>query len=271
MNGKKTMKDGNNYCLEYSTFECEKQGAILTVKLTNPEKLNALTAVFLKEFSDMVDFIALDDEILVVTITGQGKVFIAGADVELMSTMNPKEAALYAYNTTEMYRKMENVDKIFIASINGYTFGGGLVVACICDLRVASTKATFGYPEVGLGIFPGGCGTVKLSRLIGIGKAKELSYTGRRISAEEAYRIGLLNVITEPENLKEETDKLAQEIVKNSKSAVRLVKEAYNYGADLPEDVAVNQEKNLFAMCFATEDQKEGMRAFLEKRPPNFK
>ena len=166
---------------------------------------------------------------------------------------------------------MEGMSKIFIAAINGFALGGGCEMTLACDLRIASRKAKMGLPEVGLGIFPGGGGTQRLPRLIGMAKAKELVYTGKTISAEEAERIGLVNYVVEPEELDAQAEELARQILKNSKTSVRLSKEAFNNGIQMDIISAMNLEKNLFSLCFATTDQKEGMKAFLEKRPANFK
>lgn len=259
--------------MKYTSLLYDKSAGhgIAKVTFNNPDKLNALTETFILEFGKLLDEIAADDSLEVVILTGGGKAFIAGADISLMSNMTPKEAAAYSFNTTEIYRRMEGMNKIFIAAINGFALGGGCELALACDIRIASKKAKIGLPEVGLGIFPGGGGTQRLPRLIGMAKAKELVYTGKAINAETAEKIGLVNQIAEPEELLSAAEEMAKLIVGNSKSALRLCKESFNNGAQMDLQSAMNLEKNLFALCFATYDQKEGMAAFLEKREPTFR
>ncbi|MGN1413127.1 MAG: enoyl-CoA hydratase-related protein [Anaerovoracaceae bacterium] len=257
--------------MEYTKLLYEKENGVMKVTFNNPEKLNALTNEFLEEFNCLLNEIEEDADLQVIILTGAGKAFIAGADISLMSTMTPEEAARYSFNTTEIYRRMEGMNKVFIAAINGFALGGGCEMTLACDLRIASQKAKMGLPEVGLGIFPGGGGTQRLPRLIGMAKAKELVYTAKTIRAEEAEKIGLVNYVVEPEELEAKAMELAEQILKNSKSGVRLSKEAFNNGNQMDIISAMNLEKNLFALCFATEDQKEGMSAFMEKRPANFK
>ena len=257
--------------MEYQTILTEQNGKVLKVIFNNPEKLNALTDVFLQEYTDLLNRIDSSDEVQVVILTGSGKAFIAGADITLMRTMKPAEAAEYSKVTTEVYRRMEASKKIFIAAINGFAFGGGCEMTLACDLRIASKKAKMGLPEVGLGIFPGGGGTQRLPRLIGPVKAKELIYTAKTITAEQAYDMGLLNEVCEPEELEAKAEEMAAAILKNRCFAVSLAKEAVNHGLQSDIISAMNLEKNLFALCFGTDDQMEGMNAFVEKRKANFK
>lgn len=257
--------------MEYRTLIVEKEGHVANITLHNPSKLNALTPVFLEEYGALLDELEQDPNLSVVVVTGEGKAFIAGADISAMTTMSPEDAERYAYHTTEIYRKMEASKKVFIAAINGYALGGGCEFTLACDLRIASKKAKFGLPEVSLGIFPGGGGTQRLPRLIGMPKAKELIYTAKIIHAEEAEKIGLVNQVTEPEALLDEVKKLTDSILKNSRHAISLSKEAFYAGAQMDLSSAITLEKNLFALCFAHPDQTEGMSAFVEKRPPDFK
>ena len=257
--------------MDYQTILTEQNGRVLKVLFNNPEKLNALTDTFLQEYTDLLNKIDSNDEVQVVILTGSGKAFIAGADITLMRTMKPAEAAEYSKVTTEVYRRMEVSKKIFIAAINGFAFGGGCEMTLACDLRIASKKAKMGLPEVGLGIFPGGGGAQRLPRLIGAAKAKELIYTAKTITAQQAYDIGLLNEVCEPEELDTKAEEMAAAILKNSGSAVSLAKESINNGLQSDIISAMNLEKNLFALCFGTDDQIEGMNAFVEKRKANFK
>nr|WP_209010521.1 enoyl-CoA hydratase-related protein [Clostridium aminobutyricum] len=249
----------------------EKQGRICKITFNEPKNLNALSAAALNEFHEILSDLEQDDQIGVVIWTGQGKAFIAGADISYMRTMTPQEAAAYAKYTTDLYRRMEEMGKVFIAAVNGFALGGGCEFALACDIRISSSKAKFGLPEVSLGILPGGGGTQRLARLVGQGKARELIFTGELIGAEEAKRIGLVNQVVELENLEEATMELANKILKNSLSAVRYSKESIVTGQELDLPTAITLEKELFALCFATEDQKEGMSAFVEKRKPNYK
>lgn len=264
------MEDKGSLHTQFKTFRIEQNEDVLLVTFDNPDKLNALTGEFLKEYHALLAEIAEDRTLKTVILTGNGKAFIAGADIELMSGMMSREAAAYADYIGKAYEQMEAMDQVFIAAINGYAFGGGLETALACDLRIASEKAKMGLPEVTLGIFPGGGGTQRLPRLIGMTKAKELIYTGRVMSAKEALEIGILNQISSPEKLIEEALELAERIGKNSASAVALAKRAMNYGSETDLRTAVKMDESLFGMCFSTPDQKEGMQAFLEKRKPLF-
>lgn len=241
------------------------------MRFNDPKTLNALTVDLMAEFSDLLTDLEHDEDIGVVILTGAGKAFIAGADIAYMQQLTPAQAAAYSRNTTDLYRRMEAMGKIFIAAVNGFALGGGCELTLACDLRIASRKAKFGLPEVSLGILPGGGGTQRLGRLIGNTRAKALIYTGSLISADEAERIGLVNQVTEPEALEQAAADWAGKILKNSLSGVCLAKEAINHGQDLDLTNAILLEKELFALCFSHPDQKEGMSAFLEKRIPNYK
>ena len=251
--------------MEYDTILVSGEAGVKTVTFNRPEKLNAMSDEFIADMNAFLDALEEDDETRIVILTGGGRAFIAGADVSLMQDMTPLEAADYSFRTTEMYRKMETSGKIFIAAINGFAFGGGLEMALACDLRIASSKARFGLTEVSLGIFPGGGGTQRLPRLIGMAKAKELILTGRVFKAPDALDYGIVSRVCEPDELLPAADELASEILKNGKVAVRLAKQSMNCGAQMDMASAMNQEKNLFALCFGTQEQKERMKEFLEK------
>lgn len=248
----------------------EQKGRAAVITFNDPRTLNALTPDLIRELGGILTQIENDDQTGVVIITGSGKAFAAGADIAYMRDMKPREAAVYSKVTTDLYRRMEAMNKIFIAAVNGYALGGGCELALACDLRIASQSAKFGLPEVSLGIVPGGGGTQRLPRLIGSTRAKYLIYTGSIISAAEAERIGLVNELAEPENLEQAAVKMAENILKNSLTAVRYSKEAINCGRDIDMENAITLEKELFALCFADPDQKEGMSAFIEKRKPEF-
>lgn len=256
--------------MELKNLLVEKNDGICTVKINNPQTLNALNAEVLEELEYAFDQINEDDEVSVVVLTGEGKAFVAGADISYMKDLDATQAKKFGEDGARVFRKIETLKKVVIAAVNGFALGGGCELSMACDIRIASTKAKFGQPEVGLGIIPGFSGTQRLPRLVGMGKAKELIFTGGHIDAEEAYRIGLVNKVTEKENLMEETYKMADKIKSNSKIAVKYAKEAMNRGTETDIETAIAYESNIFGLCFASSDQKEGMTAFTEKRKANF-
>lgn len=257
--------------MELSNVILEKEGKIAIVTINRPKALNALNSQTLKEIDFVLDEIENDDEVLAVVLTGAGeKAFVAGADISEMKDMNTIQGRKFGYLGNKVFRKLENLYKPTVAALNGFTLGGGCELAMSCDIRLASTKAKFGQPEVGLGITPGFGGTQRLSRLVGLGMAKELIFTGKIVNAEEAYRIGLVNRVIEPENLLNDAKALANTIAAQAPIAVALSKAAINRGIQTDIDTALSYESEVFGECFATEDQKEGMTAFIEKRDKNF-
>lgn len=257
--------------MELKNLLVEKNEGVCTVKINNPQTLNSLNAEVLADLEHAFDQIKDDDEIQIVVLTGEGKAFVAGADIAYMSKLNPEEAKKFSEDGSRLFRKIETLNKVVIAAVNGYALGGGCELAMACDIRVASIKAKFGQPEVGLGIIPGFSGTQRLARLVGMGIAKELIFTGGHIDAEEAYRIGLVNKVTEKDNLMEETYKMVDKIKSNSRVALKYAKESINRGTETDIETGIAYESNMFGLCFSSEDQKEGMNAFIEKRHPNFK
>jgi enoyl-CoA hydratase len=244
----------------------EKEGKIALVTLNRPKALNALNSETLQELDIVIEDIEKDSSICAVIITGAGKSFVAGADISEMKDMNVIEGRKFGILGNKVFRRLENLEKPVIAALNGFTLGGGCELAMSCDIRIASTKAKFGQPEVGLGITPGFGGTQRLARLVGMGAAKELIYTAKMIDATEAYRIGLVNKVFEPETLIEEAKALATTIANNAPVAVKLSKVAINKGIQTDIDTALSYESEVFGTCFSTEDQKEGMDAFLNKK-----
>jgi len=228
--------------------------------------LNALNTQVLDDLESVID--AVDTDVTrAVIITGSGtRSFVAGADIGEMSTMTPDEGRAYGIKGNELFLKIENLPVPVIAAVNGFCLGGGNELAMSCDIRICSENAVFGQPEAGLGITPGYGGTQRLARIINVGIAKELLYTAANIKAPRALEIGLVNAVYPQEQLMEEALKLAGRIAKNAPVAVRACKEAVNKGLQTDIRSAVAIEEELFASCFATEDQKEGMKAFLEKR-----
>ena len=257
--------------MAYTKLIIEKQENICTVKINNPEALNALNSTILKELDATFAEIKEDNSIDVVILTGEGRSFVAGADISQMCEMNAIEGKAFGELGASVFRKIELLDKVVIAAVNGFALGGGCELAMACDIRVAYVKAKFGQPEVGLGITPGFSGTQRLARVVGIGKAKELIYTADVIVAEEAYRIGLVNKVVAPEVLMDECMAMAKKIASKAPLAVRYAKEAINRGIETDIDTGISIEADLFGLCFSTEDQKEGMQAFLGKRNADFK
>lgn len=250
----------------------EKESNIAVVTINRPKALNALNSEVLRELNESLEQIKKDEEIYVVVLTGAGeKAFAAGADIAEMKGMSVMEARKFSLLGNSVFRKLEALEKPVIAAVNGFAIGGGCELILACDIRIASSKAKLGQPEVGLGITPGFGGTQRLARAVGLGAAKELIYTGKIIDAQEACRIGLVNRVVEPEKLMEEARTLASSIAANSPIAVKLCKTAINRGMQMDIDTAVIYEADVFAQCFSTEDQKEGMSAFIEKRTKNFK
>ena len=212
-----------------------------------------------------------DPEVRVIVITGAGdKAFIAGADIAEMKEMTPLQALEFALQGQKTLGILENSDKIVIAAINGYALGGGLELSMACDLRIASETAQVGQPEITIGVIPGWAGTQRLTRLVGKTKAKELVFMGKRISAEEGERIGLINKVVPPETLTDEVMKTAETLAALGSFSLRAAKHAINCGSEIDFEKAQEMERQYFALCFASPDQKEGMTAFLEKRKPNF-
>lgn len=250
--------------MEFVSYKSENFIGVLTIN--RPNALNALNSKVLDELRETFDKIDLETT-RVVIITGAGeKSFVAGADISEMSTASVAEAEKFGKKGNDVFRKIETFPLPVIAAINGFALGGGCELAMSCDIRICSENAVFGQPEVGLGITPGFGGTQRLPRIVGLGKAKELIYAGNNIKAEEAFRIGLVNHVYPLENLMEEAMKLAGKIAKNAPIAVRASKKAINTGIDIDMDRAIIVEEKLFSSCFETEDQKEAMKAFLEKR-----
>ena len=244
----------------------EQRGPIGVLTMNRPEALNALNEQVLRDLNAALDAVAANDEVLVVILTGAGRSFVAGADIGQMKDLTPVQAKKFGSYGNQVFLKLENFPKPVIAAVNGFALGGGCELSMACDIRLASEKAKFGQPEVGLGITPGFGGTQRLARLVGPGMAKQLIYTAKNIKADEALRIGLVNAVYPAQELLPAAEKLAGTIAKNAPIAVRACKKAINDGLQVDMDRAVTIEEKLFGSCFETADQKEGMGAFLEKR-----
>lgn len=244
----------------------EQDGFVGVITINRPKALNALNSDVLKELNACLDGINLETTRALI-LTGAGeKSFVAGADIGEMSTLTKAEGEAFGKIGNDVFRKLETFPIPVIAAINGFALGGGCEISMSCDIRICSENAVFGQPEVGLGITPGFGGTQRLARIIGVGKAKEMIYAAINVKAEEAYRIGLVNAVYPLEELMPAAKKLAGKIAKNAPIAVRACKKAINEGLDAVMDEAIVIEEKLFGSCFETEDQKEGMKAFLEKR-----
>jgi len=249
----------------------EKDGAIATITFNNPKALNALTVEIFEGLTRLLDDLERDEDVRVVILTGAGeKAFAAGGDINHLASLDPASAREFALLGQRVIDQVENFPKPVIAAINGYCLGGGNELAMGCDIRIAADSAKFGQPEVKLGIIPGFAGAPRLSRLVGKGKAKEMIFTGEAIDAGEALRIGLVNRVVAGEKLMEETRALALKICCNSSTAIRLAKEVIDNGLEMEFAHAARYEADLFALCFTTADCKEGISAFLEKRPTKF-
>ncbi len=257
--------------MTYENLLLEIENGTAIVTINRPKAMNALNERTLLELQNAFSGFAEDDAIQVIIITGSGeKAFVAGADIAAMQSLTVLEARQFAKLGHQVMRHIEACPKPVIAAINGFALGGGCELALGCDIRVAAENARFGQPEVNLGVIPGFGGTQRLTRLIGKGRAMELIFSGSMIDAAEAYRIGLANKVVPHDQLLAVTKKMASTISNNGPLAVRLSKEAIHNGLELDLERANQYEAELFGLCFATADQKEGMQAFLEKRQAEF-
>lgn len=257
--------------LKNVSVEFLNQDKIAIVTISRPKAMNALNIETLNELDTLFDELSINENVYCIILTGEGKAFVAGADITEMKELNVIEGRKFGIFGNKVFSKIENMDKPVIAAVNGFALGGGCEIAMACDIRIASTKAKFGQPEVGLGITPGFGGTQRLPRYVGIGMAKQLIFTGEIIAADEALRIGLVNKVVEPEALMEEVKTLANTIAEQAPIAVKLAKAALNKGIQCDIGTAIAYESEVFSQCFATQDQKGAMNAFLEKREKCFK
>ena len=257
--------------MNYENIIFEVENGVATITMNRPKALNSLNIEILQELSHAVKEVAAKDEIEGLIITGAGKAFVAGADIVQMKEYNGEQARKYATFGQNVFNEIETLEKPVIAAVNGYALGGGNELCMACDIRIASEKAVFGQPEVNLGILPFFGGTQRLGRLVGAGRAKELVFTAAYIKADEAYRIGLANKVVEPEALMDATKEMMATILTKSPIGVKYGKVAVNKGLDMDLKNALELETSFAGLCFSTEDQKEGMNAFVEKRAAEFK
>jgi len=252
--------------MEYIKLSAQDGVGVLTI--SRPKALNALNDQVIRELDEALDMIDLDT-VRALVVTGEGqKAFVAGADIAQMSGLTKAEAEQFGKLGNDVFRKLETLPIPTIAAICGFALGGGCEIAMSCDIRICSDTAVFGQPEVGLGITPGFGGTQRMARLIGMGKAKELIYTARKVKADEALAIGLVQAVYPVDTLMDEAMKMAARIAGNAPIAVRACKKAINDGCQVDMDNAIVIEEKLFGSCFETEDQKNAMSAFVEKRKP---
>jgi enoyl-CoA hydratase len=253
-----------------STIMYHEEDNVAILTINRPEVLNALNTRVLSELSTTIQAIDIQ-RVRCLIITGSGsKAFGAGADISEMLNLDEKSAWAFSKMGNDIFRNIEELPIPVIAAVNGYALGGGCELAMCCDIRLASENAIFGQPETGLGITPGFGGTQRLMRLIPLGKAKEMIYATTKINASEAYTLGLVNAVYPIEKLMPAALKLAKRIAKNAPIAVRASKKAMNDGLQTDIENAIEIEERLFGSCFTSEDQKNGMTAFLEKRKPSF-
>src|SRR5881296_2837964 len=258
--------------MPYETLLFDLRDAIATITINRPDKLNALNDQVMAELGDAADRIATEDAIKGAILTGAGpKAFVAGADIGDLAKQGPFDGKARALRGQAMLRRLETCGKPVIAAINGYALGGGCELAMACHLRIASDTARFGQPEVKLGIAPGYGGTQRLSRLVGKGRALALILTGEMIDAQEAHRIGLVNQVVPPAQLLPTAETVLRGILAMGPLAVRLALEAVDQGLEMTLDEGLLLEANHFGLLAATRDMKEGLSAFLEKRPPRFR
>ncbi|MHB1651724.1 MAG: enoyl-CoA hydratase/isomerase family protein [Desulfitobacteriaceae bacterium] len=254
----------------YATLLLTIEEGIATITLNRPEVLNALNHQVYSELGQVAQELAEDDSVRVVIITGGDKVFAAGADIRDMAKAEAMDIALAGRPSMKALSLIENMPKPVIAAVAGYALGGGCELSLVCDVRIAADNAKFGLPEITLGILPGAGGTQRLPRLIGAGKAKEMIFSGDFIEAEEALRVGLADKVVPADQLLAEAKRMAKRFAMRGAVALRMAKSAINEGLRMDIQAGLQYEHKCFSLLFATQDQKEGMQAFLEKRRPNF-
>ncbi len=258
--------------MAYENLLYEKKDQIGCITFSRPKVLNALNRKTMEELGDLLARARDDAEVRALILTGAGeKAFVAGADIHELAQRTPVDGKEFSLFGQGVFHMLETMAKPSIAAINGYALGGGCELALACTIRLASKTAKLGQPEVKLGIIPGYGGSQRLARLCGKGVAHELILTGEMVSADEALRIGLVNRVVEPAELIPAAEALARKIIANAPLAVKFAMEAVEHGMEMPQEEGLFLEATLFGLCCATEDMREGTRAFLEKRPAQFK
>lgn len=258
--------------MAYDNIVYDIQEGIATITFNRPKALNALNSDLLDEFSEALDKIAADETIRVLVLTGSGeKSFVAGADIKELARCNPLSGKLFARKGQLIISKLQELAIPVIAAVNGFALGGGSEIALASDFIYASETANFGLPEITLGIIPGFGGTQRLARRIGMSRAKELIFSGKMISAQDAYNMGLVNKVVLPDQLMETVLKTAKAIAAMGRTALRAAKQTVNNGMNVDLTTGLAIEADAFALCMASEDSKEGLNAFIEKRKADFR
>jgi len=265
-------KIGVDRIMEFKFILYEKSEGVATITINRPEALNAFNADVIHEILHALEDVKADENVRVVILTGAGeKAFSAGADIKAMKGMNALKARELSQMGEKLCSALENLEKPVIAAINGYALGGGLEVAMACDIRIASENAKMGQTEINIGLIPGWGGTQRLTRLIGITKAKELIFTGKMIDAKTAEQLGLVNMVIPQDKFREAVRQFALELAQKAPVAIRVAKALINKGAEISLDAAIALEREGFGVVASTEDLQEGVSAFIEKRKPVFK
>ncbi|MCL6578816.1 MAG: enoyl-CoA hydratase/isomerase family protein [Candidatus Bathyarchaeota archaeon] len=258
--------------MEFKFIIYEKSEGVATITLNRPEALNAFSKEVIEEVLQAVEDVKKDENVRVVVLTGAGeKAFSAGADIKAMKGMNALKARELSLMGEKLCVAFENLEKPVIAAINGYALGGGLEVAMACDLRIASENARMGQTEINIGLIPGWGGTQRLTRLVGVGKAKELVYTGKMIDAKTAEQLGIVNMVVPADKFRETVRQFALELASKAPVALKVAKALINKGSEISLDAALALEREGFGVVASTEDLQEGVSAFAEKRKPAFK
>lgn len=257
--------------MKHETIIVDQQEQVVTITFNRPEALNALNQRLLTEFSAVLDQIADDNDVHVLLLTGAGdKAFVAGADIRELAQLSPLQAKMFSKKGQQVISRLQALSQPVIAAVNGYALGGGTEMALAADFIYASEKATFGLPEINLGLIPGFGGTQRLARLIGLNRAKEYIFSGKMITAQEALSMGIVNQVFAQTELMSEACKMARTIAEKGKVALRAAKESINRGMDVDLDTGCALEADAFALCMASADAREGTNAFLEKRAARF-
>jgi len=258
--------------MTYSTLLVSTKDRIAVVTINRPDKLNALNAQCKSELKDLFTSLKSNQEVDIVIVTGSGeKAFVAGTDIAELTALNAQSGKEFAEGGQSVFDLIQHLGKPVIAAVNGFALGGGLELALACHIRIASENAKFGQPEVNLGIIPGYGGTQRLPRIVGVSKATEMTLTGNPITAQEALRIGLVTAVVPQSELLPTAESIAKTILGKGQLAIRMSLKAINISMEMPLSEGLKVEAALFGECCSTEDFKEGTKAFLEKRKPEFK